>query len=572
MAELVIDDFSPGIRQVVSPNHPPGTATDTGTVGCRSGEGGMLVALPKMTSQITAPSALEFRGTGALASSEYRISGLFAQDPVTTIAGGTTQTTGVNQNNTELWVGLECYTDAGSNQHRRRVARYHRSRTAPTWEIVWTDDETSEYSANSRPAVCYFDQTGSNSGSPLVPGPVPVVFLFTGEDIRMTPDDTTPGTTSTAAVAAPADTSFAFMVCHQNRAVVWIFTPLAANAGVARLHSDTLYWTEVNDLTSLDAELAGSYVNTLAYIEETNGVEFACRMTSDQLFVMKRSGGALVLQGDLNNFAAIPKVAVKSAGYSLCPGKFSPLGIVYPCNAGGVAVWEGGDTARELATWMEPDFWRPTASSPANTETRTADGWGQSHTDLAAWQQFILLPNNWLHDTDYGGWWRLHEQSIGSGASTQWTDMRRWVSDWSGRWAWGSPSGYSAEGDTVLYEFDMLQPREDWSWQSHPISATLTNTMSVGEVWLWVDASNTASTLVVTVTSAEDTTGQTQTVTVPNAGRVMAIRCPTRWKVNGTGLQIKVVADSNASNVEAPRLHKIVLDVDEVLHRTKRSD
>lgn len=570
MAEIVIDDFSPGIRQIPSPNHPPGTATDTNTVGCRASEGGMLVALPKMTSEITAASALEFRGAGALASSEYRISGLFSHDPVTTLAGGTTQTTGVNQNNSELWVGLECYTDAGSSQHRRRVARYHRSRTAPTWEIVWSNDATAAYSATSRPAVCYFDQTGSNSAAPTTPGGVPIVFLFTDTHLRMTPADTTLTTTSTAALPAPAATSLAYMMCHQNRAVVWVFTVLGANAGVGRLHSDTLYWTEVNDLTSLDTALGGSYTNVLAYIEETHGVEFACRMTSDQLFVMKRNGGALVLQGDLNNYTAIPKVAVTSSGYSLCPGVFSPLGICYPVNANGVYVWEGGDTSRNISTWMEPDFWRPTPSSPANTASRTADGWGHSHVGMTTWQQFILLPNNYLFDADYGGWWRLYETSVPDGESTKFTDIRRWTHDWSGRWAWGAPSGYTAEGDAVLYEFDMLQPREDWSWQSHPMPTTLTRTVSVNEVWLWVDAQNTASTLTVTVSTAENTVGQTQTVTVDVADRVQAVRFPTKWKVNGTGVQVRVVADSNASNVEAPRLHKIVLDFDEAHHKVAR--
>jgi hypothetical protein len=525
-----------------------------------------------MTSSIAASSTLEFKGAGTIVSSEYRIQGLFASDPVVTTAGGTSPTTGVNQNNTELFIGAEVVTNDATNNRRRRVIRYHRNRTAPSWEVCWTDNATSTYAATSRPAACYFDQTGSNSAAPTSVGAIPIVFLFDADALRMFPSDIATTTTGTAALPNPFGTaSPVYMMCHQNRAVAWVLATIGDGAGVVKLHSDILYWTNPNDLTTLDTELASNYANVLAYVEMAKGVEFATRMTADQLFIMKRAGGALVIQGDLNAFTAIPKVAVQSSGFSLCPGTFSPLGIVYPVASGSMYVWEGGDTSRDIAPWMTADFWRPTPASPANTEARSTDQWGYSHCQVASWQDWILTPNNFLFDTGKGGWWRLYETTSGSGASTVHTDMRRWAVDWSGRWCWGAPSGYSEATDTVLYEFDRAQPRESWSWQSHPQAATLVKQVSVNEITLWVDAQNTVSTVTVTVTSAEDTVGASQTVTIPVSDRVQAIRCPSRFRVNGTGVQVRLEANSNVTNTEAPRVHKLVATFDDDIHDIRRS-
>lgn len=551
---IAVTDFSAGIRQLQSPLTPPGVAHPDGTFGCFS-HNGALVAAPKLVDRIAAGATLAgYEGANTLASSEFRICGIFANDPVYSTAVGNATIAGADQCNTELWVGIEFWDNNASPFHRR-VARYHRHRTTPAWETVYSSDAAGTYASNVRPKRCEFANSRSNHADSSAPGPVVVVFVF-AEIARYSPDEATPTTTSTAAL--PADTTNYppnKMVAHQGRVVVFPLVTRGANASTVHPDNEAFYWTAVNDLQTRDALLT-AYEKTVAYIEQSHGYEWAYSLTSDTLLLMKRAGGALVLQGDLNAFRADPKPFVQSPGLALNQGALSPIGIVYPVDNGTVWVWEGGDTSREIAPHMEPNFWRPAQLNPANG-TQSANGWGTSETSCARWGKHVLFPSNWVCDTegsaDGPSWWRLDEPVQVLGASM---DMHWWTTDWTGRWAWGSPSGYAnSSTSTVFYEYDAQTPRESYTWLSHPHSFTISQRSLVGDLVLSASAENpNAATVSVTVTSNEDPVGVTQQVRVPSTAAT-SIRFPNKWGVRGTGISVSITADSNVEDTPAPTVY-----------------
>ena len=551
---VAVTDFSAGIRQLQSPLTPPGVAHPDGTFGCFS-HNGALVPAPKLVDRIAAGTTLAgYEGANTLASSEFRICGIFANDPVYSTAGGNATIAGPDQCNTELWVGIEFWDNAASPFHRR-VARYHRHRTTPAWETVYSSDAAGTYASNVRPKRCEFANSRSNHADSSAPGPVVVVFVF-AEIARYSPDEATPTTTSTAAL--PADTTNYppnKMVAHQGRVVVFPLVTRGANASTVHPDNEAFYWTAVNDLQTRDALLT-AYEKTVAYIEQSHGYEWAYSLTSDTLLLMKRAGGALVLQGDLNAFRADPKPFVQSPGLALNQGALSPIGIVYPVDNGTVWVWEGGDMSREIAPHMEPNFWRPAQLNPANG-TQSANGWGTNETSCARWGKHVLFPSNWVCDTegsaDGPSWWRLDEPIQVLGASM---DMHWWTTDWTGRWAWGAPSGYAnSSTSTVFYEYDAQTPRESYRWLSHPHSFTISQRSLVGDLVLSASAENpNAATVSVTVTSNEDPVGVTQQVRVPSTAAT-SIRFPNKWGVRGTGISVSITADSNVEDTPAPTVY-----------------
>lgn len=550
-----VADFSAGIHQIQTPLTPPGAASDAGTWGCWTRRDGSLIPAPKMVDKIAAGATLTgYNGSDTLASSEFRICGIFSNDPVYSTAVGNATVAGADQCNSELWVGIEWW-DNNANEFHRRVARYHRHRTTPAWETVHTSDISGTYDSAVRPKRCEFANSRSNHADSSAPGPVVVAFVF-AELAYYSPDESTPTTTSTKAM--PADTTNYppnKMVAHQGRIVIFPLVSRGANTSTVHPDNEAFYWTAVNDLQTRDA-LLSAYEKTVAFVEQSHGYEWAYSLTSDTLLLMKRAGGALVLQGDLNAFRADPKPYVQSPGLALNQGALSPIGVVYPVDNGTVWVWEGGDSSREIARYMQPNFWRPAALNPANG-AQTANDWGTSETSCARWGKYVLFPSNWVCDTEGGTdnqgptWWRLDPPTQILGASR---DMHWWTTDWTGRWAWGAPSGYAdATTSTVLYEYDMQTPRESYQWQSVPHAFSLDQSVRVDEAVVSALAHNDTSTITVTL-SSDSGEPISQTVSL-GKGESRAVRFPNKFGQRGTGVTVTINADSNQTDVPAPTVH-----------------
>lgn len=617
---LLVNDFTPGIRQIKSLNHPPGTAQDhEDTHGSPAGEGveaghgpstygcwsspadGVLRALPRRAEvSIKRDASMVYAG---LVSEQYRICGTFAMDPVFS----SLTAPGIDQNNTELWVGIEYYT---ATDRERRILRYKRHQSTPTWEAISSETVLATFGATARPGRCYFTSSRSNSGTPADPG-IPIVVWGFGGFAEFFPDDTTPTVTSTLPIPQGGGLPVDQVIGHQGRVVC--FPLFGWGAGTNNVHPDNelIYWTTFNDATTLDPQLS-SYAQVVAYPERDTGYEIQASIANDQLLLIKRAGGGLILQGDLNDFVAIPQPGIKSPGFALNRGTQSNVGYLYPSEAGGVWALEGNRSSRNISPYMEPNFWRPRPVYPANpidvgppTYIQQDNGWGLDYTGCAQWQQWALFPANWLYDSDTQAWWRLDETPViaqGNSDITGPLEAHWWCTDWTGRWAWSSPSGYSdvdynGNDCPVFHEYDRLTAAGYYQWLSHPMRASISNRVEVLDIALTMETFDetdmwSPSYIEITVLADDASSGGggvTQatrtyynTIETASGGGVVQTLLPNvAFGVVGTNVRVWIEAHGGSTTisgegptegpaVEAPRVHAFEVQYNET-NKTRRS-
>jgi hypothetical protein len=467
-------------------------------------------------------------------ASEYRITGLYAAGPV---FDSTDITTGIDQNNTDIFVGIEWWE--ASTVHLS-VWRYGRHRlAAPDWELVWSDTETETFATTTRPRSFMFAMGRTNNSAPTQSGQ-PVLTWVGGGHARMFPDEDDPGNTTTRlipgdiddAVNTPTQIIFPDMgILHQGRVVILPLQILDFGADSAFAHNEAMYWTAYNDFRTLDTTNLGLYGKITVGPEHPVGYSAGMSLSSNELVLIKRSGGAVLISGDVSGIGPSSPQArtlpyVKSAGLSYNNGCICPLGFIYPVDGGGVWLWQGGDFSQDVSKTLVGDFWRP----PVTDSLGVAVLYGYANTQMDSGDTFTLLPNNYIFDSDHGSWWR--------GEDPAQFIAYRWSVDFRGRKAYATPSGFTTSSTPVIREYDLTRPAAKYVWQSQPISNTIENRVAVDEIVL---VASGAGTITVKVATGENTTGQTVSFTI-NSTVPIALR--KSLSVRGSHLQFTITSTS----------------------------
>lgn len=549
----VVNDFSPGIHQIVSPNHPPGAAQETNTYRCHSVDGGALAPLPRVTTYhmrfympYVSPAT-----TADLASEEYRIVGLHCNDPV--FWGGETET-GVYQNNSEFYVCWEWYDSKNGGHVNYRVERYKRDYfNTPQWETLWQVSRNLPFSNQYRPAKCEFVTQRSNNTQPLLLGPTVVAWVIHGY-AQMFPDDLNEFVSSVRAL--PGDYALSAgvvqpdsIVAHQGRVVIFPLTLSGMGSNQIYTNSESFYWTAANDLRTLATTPVGgndNYNVSAVFTEDPTGYQVKQSLSADELLLIKARQGAVIVRGSLDDFTTTNYPYIRGTGFSMNRGTNSPKGFVYPVDNSGVWLWSGGEFSEHITKQLQPNFWRPPAVSPAYGDTQTDNPWGWQDTQCAWWNNFVMFPNNWCWDTDYDGWWRIEDPAV--------VTFHRWAGDWRGLSLYGTPSGVLTGNDKAVYEYAFINKSADYSWMSHPLQDSVEREVRLRELCLVATGNGKVK---VTVQSATDPIGQSVTFQI-NENLRPHVQVAD-FNVQGTHLTVRI--ESEALNlidafVEAPTVHE----------------
>ncbi len=479
----VIDDFRPGIFQRVTPNTPPGAAVEEGTYKCKSNSNGDLVPGPllDLNAQITRDANLD---AGAPGLNLYHIVGIQAVSPVL----GDDTIKGRDQCNTQLFVAYD-WIDEPDDRHRR-LDRYLRD-SSQTWENIYDVADTFAYSDDYTPARATFGLTRSNSADPTQSG-ASVLVVCQAEELRAFPDDTAPTVTGTVSLPQPVSPAPfpEMLIVHQGRVVLFPLSLQGFGDDEIWAHNEMMYWLTVNDVTTLDSEITGGYYNIVFGYENPSGYDNGASLSANELFLLKRYGGAIMLQGDLNQPRAVNLPNVMSPGFANSTGVQTPLGYCYVVDNGTLYTWRGGDTSEDLAPMMEPDFWRPITdvTLPASPDSPN-ERW-RGNTQLALFRDLLLVPNNWYMDltnapdpaSGGGGWWRLCDPASAIGEYLP--RYSHYTCDWTGRWAWAAPYAleHGAANKVVMDEYDRSRSATSYSWKSVPLSESAERQLNVREV------------------------------------------------------------------------------------------
>lgn len=556
-----LDDFRPGIFQKITPKTPPGAAVEDDTWGCKSNATGDLIPGPRQeVGHLTLNTDLNASAPGG---GLYFIQGLCVVNPVFDDDTGV----GVDQNNSQVFVAFD-YIIEPDVRHRE----FWRWFTNSTFivEQLWDETDTFPYDDDYRPGRATFGLTRSHAADPTNSG-VSVLIINQGDGIfRSFPDEGASSITGYDDLPAPTagNPQPEIIVCHQGRVVVFPLSLQAFGADVVWAHNELMYWLTVNNVTALDTALSGDYFNVVFGYENPAGYDTVASMNANQLVLFKRYGGAVLLEGDLNQPRAVNLRGVMSPGFAESWGIQTPIGFCYVVDHGTVYAWSGGDQSENLAPMLFDDFWRPVRDVEAASTYDSPNQRYRSGTNLELYRDLLVVPNNWYMDLTNapgpeaggGGWFRLvdPERTLGGYRSR----YSYYGADWTGRWLYAAP--YAVEHGDVLYvadRYDRTQGMQGYSWKSAPLRASMERRMEVREI---VIVASGFGTIEVTVLGLEDSgTEVTDTAESINVDSTYPMAARRTVACDGNLIQIKVVSnggvvDENSGALgDAPTIHEI---------------
>lgn len=526
---VTINNFTPGIRSVLSGAYPLGSATEN-TWGCCADEGGSLVPLPmQYRFDVTLDPAADLDPDELNIAEEYRIIGLQSVGPV---FNPDDLTTGIDQNNDDVFVAFEYWE---SDTLHLSVWRYKRHELlTPTWEEVWNDSFTEDFAATTIPRN-FMMGVGRTHNSDIATSGQAVIWWVGGGIARMFPDEDDAGNNTTRALPGdvtspvndPVQTVFPDMaVGHQGRVVILAFQSMPFGPDTFFAHNEAMYWTAYNDFRTLGS---ASYGEVTVAPESPVGYGAVNSLSANELLLIKRHGGAVLISGDTDGIGvnsptskALPYI--KSTGLARCNGTVAPIGFIYPVDGGGVWLWQGGDFCQDVSKLMNGDFWRP----PVTDSLGDPVDYGYANTQMAAVNEFALLPNNYILDTAHGTWWRVDDPDL--------FIAYRWAVDYRSRKAFATPSGFTTVNTPVFKEYDATRLAAKYVWESQPISNTIDTTVALTEICL---VASGVGDVEVKVISGQDPTGQTVTFSIDSIVPVAVRRSMT---TRGTHIQFTITS------------------------------
>lgn len=495
-----LSDFTPGIQQrvnrtgaTVSP-HSKASAATLNTFRCIALPDGGLGPLPKQHATYTPPVPV---APGNSALGYLAVVGFHVAGNVYTSLGGSALTA------SEFHLGYEI-VDTTVTKRKFVWDRHRMWENVPTVTQLKSIVSTEPTPANNFRPLRFAD----HRADPLLatnPG-VPVVaaawYTSTGAYEHFWSTYPNPGS---PASDTPLDisTSLAldFMFSHQARLMGfeqkgWSHGTVGNWAG-----NEQVWYTKAN-LTALDVTVAAVLGQ-----ETYGGYEFGISTDANEMLVVKVHGGAYVVRGDIASPTVIHLPGIVSGGGNSVSPAFSPKGLLYVAGYEGAYAWGGGPQAQPISRQLENNFWdiSTAVDSPAGNAKDVISRMLVAKGDCAQWGDWVLVPNNWIWDSDTNAWWRLDDP-----ASYQ---IAWWQTDWGGK-AWGAKP-FSDGVNPVVYGFDKKQPALSYRWQSQPLPTTMDKDVVCRQVVLVAQGTGTVVVTLTGLGGASTTSTFTLTGTIP---------------------------------------------------------
>lgn len=517
-----IRDFRPGIRDVG--DLPLGSCTRD-SHGCIAAETGELIPLEKATAYTpTNPS-----GFVNVQNNEVWVSGFHVTGPLTgaAVASG-------NQN--EYHIAWEWIATTGApNPHREYRWERHQMFANPV--VIDTIKSISSGIAASASGLhgTFFEDVrmdaavATNPGRPLVAA----AWYESGGSsfVSVYPDPSAPTTNNELDIstALPCD----IIVAHQGRLVLFEQRGWSHGSPGSWISNEQIWYTNIN-LPTLEPSVAATFAT-----DRMTGIGVAKSVSASEFLIVKFDEGAYAVSGDFSNPTVIrlPGVAPTYGGTTI--PVYTSLGLVYGQLAGSVWAWGGGDTAQDLAPFLEESFWAEQATRYINY-----DG------SFAYWKDRIVTPRSWVMDTKSGGWWRLRDID----------DSRQYrhnQTDWAGT-LYCAYSMVNDAGDSVVDSYG-FQKRESYYWLSNriPLGAQ-GRQFEVREIIVEYSGGGNGNILTIELGGDTKAGPLPASITLPVSTSRTTIRRAVKINVGGY-MTVALTANSNVANTQAVTVHSVKL-------------
>lgn len=476
---LHIDDFSPGMfdpsnistEKPVS-NQPPGAADATATFCCSSIKGGSLAPLPGLTDGLTYSNYGGLPGTSTFS-----------------VLVGFIITPQLNDGNYEIIAIFE--SDDGTD-HYVVAASYEPGGSVnlisgPTI----TSDSVAGFFGAPYPAFTRANADGSSGPPP--PGPLLVFPTAVATDpggsgghlwIYPELDDPTAFVAQDLIVTDSSITGQ--VITYGNRIICIVGVKYDWPAGGGINTNENFNYTDPPESTEYGNQ------QTIFAVEIPWGYGTWGTQSVGELLLVKKYGGAVILNGDINvPSSIIPIPGVQSTGDFVGRACSTPYGLFYCSQNQGAWVWNGGSASQKISQALNDSFFD---LETGNIESNNY-GFYVEH-----WQKWVMFSGNVWFDSDSGAWWNIYPKSGLSIGSLTGRDFFWYCLTRDANKLLAAPLILGSSGDVVYSTLDNTTPSEVYQWQSLPIHVVENAERVIDIRQIIVRCSDPAGTGLATVT------------------------------------------------------------------------
>lgn len=540
-----LQDFTPGIwnrseRALGSLNAgvavpaPLGAAQEVNTYRCIALPGGGLAPLPKRIESfsLAAPEA-------TAPNSGYYVVGFYSYGEMNVGIGG------VSRYTDQIFVAV-AYQIGGTAEQRFRLYRQQIFAAAgPPYTTDTLRSENTGYTGNNFFNTCWFMSSRMNAADPTLPGNPVVGIQWSAPDVAFNqwitvfPNPAVPAVTGLLDLST---TRTGQIFGHQGRLVLAEVVNYLMGAVGSSFTDEQISFTDPPNSITLGNQ------QEIFSQENPQGVGAVGSISAGELFMVKRQGGGVIVSGDLANPSITRLPGVVSTGSATTNRTAATTsGLVYAVKDGGAYQWRGGDTSTKISSQLEDVSFAVDAQAPRRDSAHLTD---QPVVCFAEWGGWVLASNNWLYDPAAGGWWKIEDSSS--------VNIMHWSKSWSDQFMYGAAPKFSQTDTTCFYSWDRENAADSYSWQSHPIPASVDRLMEVREMVLVAQGSGTVTVTMTGINPAGSDTTQAESFTVTHTDQPQRLR-PA---VGGTfikGYNVMVRIQSDGGTTHAPVVYALHL-------------
>lgn len=441
---LRIDDFSPGIvgdsrvaggtglevqfarkageASVLSFFQPSNGFNSSGTLGCIANQYGKLVPLPGGIVQYSIPITDTFIGAAGIAAAPVGNPISFIQ---LTVAGAPAHDT------------LKIY--AGNGLIRTLTGLAVTPQNLRGVSHVWTRGRRSAFDSAGFGVLAY----EWTSGEPHTDGSI--MFY----DVLPDPNNLSSNTPyeETGVINNAAFLLGGQLVAHSGRILRLCETTQAWTAAGNFLSNERVRYTDPPNSVSLTSTTTDSIVDS----QYPGGYGAWGSLTFGELLLIKKYGGALLVEGDIYSPQITRLPGVQSTGFTTSEMAWSRQGLVYATDDG-YYVWQGGDSAQRLPV-------------PSAMVARVINVLSGVNYSMMPYNNWVVTTGGNVFDSVTGSWWKLLSP-LTAGAMAYFTADVNGLSQF-----WAISDTPNAGGNLEVARFNNLSINaQQYSWQSQPLT------------------------------------------------------------------------------------------------------
>jgi hypothetical protein len=328
---------------------------------------------------------------------------------------------------------------------------------------------------------------------------------------------------------------------HQNRVIV------LANAGYGWPLGGAGAYVVNEQINSTDPPNSTTYPSQttagqqlVAAAEEPYGFGCGGSISAGELFLVKRRGGGVIINGDIIQPTSITYLpGVQSTGTNYGNADSGTQGLFYCSIDNGAWVWNGSNTSQKISQQLDDSFFQ------------TPDSGIYLQWYVKCIGDKAYFSNNWCYDMRTNSWWK-YAPDLQQGGHAFF-----WIQNVDGSGFYAAPLTFQSSNLNAIFRFDFNFPAQHYQWRSTPLKlAGEDRLLDIREIVVRASCAGNFGQVTASVIDK----GSTVWGPVTQTGVVSSGPDLIRFNVAALGVtepQIQLNIDNQSSSNDMPIIHSI---------------